>query len=54
MFEGWKAKATMFEGLKAKKDLRRREQLTPEWRFWEDVLNARNQLSLQRWRSRRR
>ena len=27
-----------------RQELRGRSQLTPEWRFWEDVLNARNQL----------
>ena len=27
-----------------RQELRGRAQLTPEWRFWEDVLNARNQL----------
>ena len=27
-----------------RRELRGRDQLTPEWRFWEDVLNARNQL----------
>ena len=27
-----------------RRELRGREQLTPEWRFWEDVLDARNRL----------
>jgi hypothetical protein len=40
MFAG-KAK---FERWKTKKEPRGRAQLTPEWRFWEDILNARNQL----------
>lgn len=33
-----------FERWKTKKEPRRRAQLTPEWRFWEDVLTARDEL----------
>ena len=33
-----------FERWRTKKEPRSREQRTPEWRFWEEVLTARDQL----------